>query len=81
MVPVFFSRLDQTIALLLAYVLRRPRFLFAKLAQWGDDPSTPTGIGAIVVFVSPFGGSFPLWGLFGLTLGLLVRLMARPRVS
>jgi len=72
-----FGILDLVAALVLAYVFHIDspifRYLLPTLALWGDNPAAPQGFGAILAFLFLFGGSFVLYGLLGVVLGLTAR--------
>ena len=51
------------------------------LALYGDNPATPSGFDIILDYLFFFGGSFVLYGLLGVLLGLVVRLAFNFRSS
>jgi hypothetical protein len=68
-----FGVLDSATALVLGYVFHVGSpivlYLLPPLSLFGDDPDGGTVLDAILVF----GGSFVLYGLLGVLLGLIVR--------
>ncbi len=73
------------VGLVLVYVFDPgPPLLFylqPMLALYGDNPATPSGFDIILDYLFFFGGSFVLYGLLGVLLGLVVRLAFNFRSS
>lgn len=73
-----FGFFDLLVGAIAAYALHAPvkmlLVLLPTLTLWGDNPDTPHGLATMMAGLLVFGGSFLLYGLAGIIVGLITRI-------
>ena len=68
---------ELAVALIAVYLVHAPLpvllVFLPTLTLWGDNPATPQGFDAVIAGLFLFGGTFLIYGIAGLVVGLISR--------